>query len=89
LKLVKIILGTVFALATLCYAVQFAATLLRSVRVWTTVGYSPQGLSQTGGAAAALAIGTAFTVWTFRSAFRRTVSAQTADDDRNTTAGDA
>lgn len=74
MKIIKVIFGTVLGLATVCYVALFAQTLIRFIHVWVTAGYSPQGLSETGGALVAVCIGAAFTVWTFQSAFRKPTS---------------
>jgi len=76
MKTVKIALGTVFGLATVCYLVLFLQALTKFILVWARDGYSPRGLSETGSAFAALCIGVAFTTWTFQSAFKKRMPQQ-------------
>ena len=71
MKLFKILLGTVFGLATVFYLAQFLQTLNKFILVWVRGGYSPRGLADTGATLAVLCIGATFTIWTFQSAFRK------------------
>ena len=82
MKIIKIVLGTVFGLMTVCYITLFAQSLIHFIRAWATTGYSPQGLSETGAALAAVCLGIAFTTWTFRSAFRKQITQQDMDDSK-------
>jgi cytochrome c biogenesis protein CcdA len=81
MKIIKIALGTVFGLATVGYLAQFLQTLINFILVWVRVGYSPRGLADTGAALAALCIGATFTIWTFKSAFRRSTPKQEQTED--------
>ncbi len=85
MKVVKVILGTLFGLATIRGIVLFLQTLLRFIRVWATSGYSAQGLSETGAALTAVCILVAFTKWTFESAFREAtpVKEELVNDDKD------
>ena len=85
MKLIKIVLGTIFGLATVCYVVLFLQTLVRFVRVWVTWGYSAQGLSETGSALVAVCIGVFFTKWTLGSAFRKRAPPQEEDEQNGKT----
>ena len=87
IKTVKIVLGTVFGLASLCYLVVFLQYLTEFIRVWASVGYSPKGLSETGCVFAALCIGVAFTTWTFQSAFKQRMPQQ--DENHNSDEDDS
>jgi hypothetical protein len=65
MKAIKIILGTVFGLATVWYVL----LLMYFVGVWAKAGYSRQAFTQTGGGIACVCICTTLTVLAFRSAF--------------------
>jgi hypothetical protein len=69
MKTVKVVLGTVFGLATIVYLVQFIWVLARA-------SFSAGGILDVFGAFVALCFGTLFTIWSFQSAFRK----QSPDD---------
>ncbi|MBU4272156.1 MAG: hypothetical protein KKE86_07930 [Planctomycetes bacterium] len=83
MKIIKIFLGTVFGLMTICYITLFVQSLIRFIHVWATTGYSPQGLSETGASLAAVCLGVAFTTWAFRSAFRKQMPRQENNDSKD------
>jgi hypothetical protein len=62
MMVVKIILGTIFGLATIGYLVQF-------IQVLVSVRFSTEGIVDITGAFFALCVGALFTIWSFQSAF--------------------
>ena len=64
MKAVKIIFGSLAALVTLAYLVQFIGVL-------TTGDFSTRGITQIVAALAVFCFGAAITAWLFRSAFKR------------------
>ena len=67
MKAIKVILGSVFGLATVWYVL--LTTYL--ARAWAMAGYSRQAFTQTGGGIACVCICATLTVLAFRSAFRK------------------
>lgn len=61
MKIIKLVLGTVFGLATVVYLIEF-------IRVLGKASFSTWGLTDVILSFVALAIGTLFTIWTFQSA---------------------